>query len=224
MVVDCRASMGSHPDSEYGLDCSEAFALGEGPEGLGAGGNALRVTTPELLDNDAELAWGEEHPSAPIEFVRDEGRRPRDLIGTTYATLVLVSDRLLSLLEEHGFTGWATFPARVLLDDGDELKGYHGFAVTGRCGPIDDSLSEEITIPSPVPGGRAGSGLRGLCFPPETWDGSDVFTAEGYTGIFVVERVKEALEQAQITNVDLRRLSEIERRWRWTPSGPKVIA
>lgn len=56
--------------------------------------------------------------------------------------------------------------------------------------------------------------MRGLCFPPESWDGSDIFTAEGYAGIFAVEAVKEALEGAGVTNVDFRRLSEIERIWR----------
>jgi hypothetical protein len=188
------------------LDCAHAFLVGEAFKR-----GALRVSSRELLHDEAKLTRAEERPSAPMEFIRAEGRRPYDLIGTTYASLKLVS------------TGWTTFPVTVLLEDGSELEDYEGLAVTGRCGSIDDSLSEEILLPPPVPGGQAGYGLRGLCFQPESWDGSDVFTAEGYAGIFVVERVKDALEQAHVTNVDLRRLSEIERRWRWTPSGPKVI-
>jgi Immunity protein family (Imm11) len=196
------------------LECSQAFELGEGYEGLGPGSRGLRVRSRELLGNDVALARGEEQPSDPIEFVRDEGRTPHDLIGTTYATLVLVSERFLAVLREHGFSGWTTFPVTVSLDDGSELESYRGFAVTGRCGAIDDSLSEEVVLPAPAPGGRARPGLRGLCFPPESWDGSDIFTAEGYAGIFVVEAVKEALEEAAVTNVDFRRLSEIERIWR----------
>lgn len=175
---------------------------------------ALRVSSRELLRNDFALARGEERPSEPIEFVPAEGRIPGDLIGTTYATITLVSERFLDVLREHGFTGWTTFPARVFLGDGRELDGYHGLAVRGRCGAIDDSLSEKVTLPPPVAAGRARPGLRGLCFPPESWDGNDVFTAEGYAGAFVLERVKEALERADLTNVAFRRLSEIERVWR----------
>jgi hypothetical protein len=172
------------------------------------------VASREPVPNPFALARGEERPPEPIEFVGDEGRIPGDLIGTTYATLILVSQRLLKVLGQHHFTGWTSFPVRVFLDDGGELEGYHGFAVTGRCGAIDDSLSDEIVLPPPVPTGRAMPGLRGLCFPPESWDGSDVFTAEGYASPFVVERVKEALERTDVTNVEFRRLSEIERIWR----------
>lgn len=202
------------PASKRYLVCSEAFALNEGPEGLGARGSALRVTSRELLDDDFSLARGECRPSQPIEFVRDEGRTPHDVIGTTYASLMLASERLVTVLDRNHFTGWTTFPVRVALDGGRELQGYRGLAVTGRCGAIDDSLSAEILLPPPVPGGRAGRALRGLCFPPASWDGSDVFTAEDYAGAFVVNRVKEALEAARVTNVEFSRLSTLERTWR----------
>lgn len=207
--------MASSLDSDRRLECSQAFDLGEGYEGLGPGGRALRVRSRELLHNSSEIARAEEKVSEPIEFVRDEGRKPHDLIGTSYGRPLLVSERFLDVLREHGFTGWTTFPIRVFLDRGSELEGYHGFAVTGRCGPIDDSLSEEVILPPPAPGGRARAGLRGLCFPPESWDGSDIFTSEaGGAAIFVVERVKQALEEAGVTNVAFERLSEIERIWR----------
>lgn len=137
------------------------------------------------------------------------------MIGTAYVTLTLVSERFLAVLRQHNFAGWTTFPVRVVLsEDGRELGGYHGLAVTGRAGPIDDSLSEEVVIPPPVPEGRASPGLRGLCFPPESWDGSDIFTADNEAAIFVVEPVKAALEAAGVTNIDFQRLSEIERTWR----------
>jgi hypothetical protein len=206
--------MGSNPGSERQLECSDAFMLGEGYEGLGPRARALRVRSRDLLENDFALARGEERPLEPIEFIRDQGGAPCDVVGTTYATLTLVSKRFLDALREHGFTGWTTFPVRIFLEKGSELEGYHGLAVTGRCGPIDDTLSEEIIVPPSVPGGRAGPGLRGLCFEPSSWDGSDVFTAAGYAGIFVVKAVKRVLEEVGITNVDFERLPEIERIWR----------
>jgi hypothetical protein len=136
------------------------------------------------------------------------------LIGTTYGLPVLVSERFLDVLREHGFTGWTTFPVRVFLHDGSELKGYSGFAVTGRAGPIDDSLSEEVILPPLVPSGRARPGLRGACFAPESWDGSDFFACGDSSAITVTETVRQALEAARLSNVAFKRLSEIERIWR----------
>jgi hypothetical protein len=135
-------------------------------------------------------------------------------MGTTYAAVNLVSDRLLAILRERGFSGWTTFPIQISLDDGRALQGYAGFAITGRSGPIDDRFSESAIRPPPVRGGHSGRVLRGLCFDPESWDGSDIFMPEGYAGTFVVEAVKDALEEAAVSNVEFRRLSEIERIWR----------
>jgi hypothetical protein len=174
----------------------------------------LRVSGRDEIANYFALARGEDLPLEPLEFVRASGGKPHDLIGTTYAVLQLISPRLIALLEEHGFTGWTTYPAKILLDDGSEVEGYRGLAVTGRCGPIEDDLSERIMLRPPVPTGRSMPGLRGMCFRPDTWDGSDIFTPEGFAAVFVVERVKEALETAGITNITLERVSEIERTWR----------
>lgn len=211
--------MGSTPGSSRRLECHAAFALRESGASLGARGSPLRVATRELIHNDFALARGEDRPSVPIEFVRAEGAMLHDLLGTTYASLVLVSARFRAVLEEEGFTGWTTFPVKVV-DPDAQLGGYGGLAVIGRCGAIDDSLSEEILLPPPVAGGRSARALRGLCFPPGSWDGTDVFTAEGRADVIVVERVKEALERAGITNIEFDRLSEIERTWRSDGSLP----
>ena len=205
--------MASHLASKRQLSCSQAFELGEGREGLGSAGAALRVRARELAYDVGQLVRCDIRPAEPVEFTHAEGRIPHDLIGTTYAALTLVSSRFVDVLREYRFTGWTTFPVKVALGDGSELEGYSGLAVTGRCGPIDDHLSEEITLPPPVPGGQSALGLRGLCFAPESWDGGDIFTAEAFRGVFVAECVKDALERATITNVEFRRLSEIERTW-----------
>jgi uncharacterized protein DUF1629 len=206
--VSDAVSTGGH------LDCDAAFALSEGAT-LGGRSSGLRVTPRGPLDNAFALVLGEERPAEPIEFVRSQGRIPYDLIGTTWAVVDLVSAKFRGVLEEHGFTGWTTFPVRIIVDDDQEaLHGYEGLAVTGRCGALDDSLSERVTLPPPVVGGREAAGLRGLCFPPDSWDGSDVFTHEGRAGVCVVERVKDALEHAGVTNVKFSRLSEIERTWK----------
>jgi hypothetical protein len=197
------------------LECANAFALSEGREGLGPTDRGLRVRSREPLQNDIAVAGAEHVPEEPIDFVRDEGSDAYDVIGTTYASLLLVSGRFRDVLRGHGFTGWTTFAVRVFIDGGGALDGYSGIAITGRCWSIDDRLSEEVTLPPRVPHGRARRGLRGLCFPPDSWDGSDFFTSDaGGAWIFVVQRVKDTLEKAQLRNVKFQRLSEIERSWR----------
>lgn len=186
--------------------------LSEGEASLGWRASGLRVKTRELIENFFALARAEDRPLRPIEFVRAQGRVPHDVLGTTYGVLTLISEKFRSVLQDSGFTGWATFPVAVVVD-GSPLPGYHGLAVTGRCGAIDDDLSERVIVPPPVPGGAAMPHLRGLCWSPESWDGSDLFMAENYSGVFVVERVKQALEAAEITNVAFERLSEVERMW-----------
>ena len=72
--------------------------------------------------------------------------------------------------------------------------GYDGLAVTERCGPIDDSLSAEVILP---PQHLEDALVRGcVCVFSESWDGSDISTAGGYAGSFVVAPVKDALENA----------------------------
>jgi hypothetical protein len=65
--------------------------------------------------------------------------------------------------------------------DGAEIPGYQGLIVTGRCGST-----------------RAN---RVLPLDLQSWDGSDVFVREGTGEVYVTERVRNALEDARITNV-----------------------
>ena len=46
---------------------------------------------------------------------------------------------------------------------------------------------------------RAASQI-GLFFDEKCWDGTDVFTAEGSTLVFMTRRVKDALEAVKISN------------------------
>jgi hypothetical protein len=201
-----------------GLDCAHAFDLGEAfvP-------SALRLRSRTLLREPLRVALAEDRPSEPIEFLRAEGDRADDFVGTPNASIRLVSERFIAVLRGHRFTGWTTFLIRARLDERHALEGYAGLAVTGRCGPIDDALSEEIMISPRGPSGRPMPGLRGICWQPDTWDGSDIFAPEGSARICVVEDVKVALEHAGVTNVEFRQLSDVERQWRSTTSGPKVL-
>jgi hypothetical protein len=82
-----------------------------------------------------------------IRFEWDEGTVAYHLIGTTWAALMLVSQRFVVALDEAEITGWMSYPVEVTGSRGEPLPGYHGFAVTGRCGRIDDDLSPPVVLP-----------------------------------------------------------------------------
>ncbi len=139
------------------------------------------------------------------------GGKPSDFIWTTFVTPKLISDRVAALLHEAKVAGWSTYPVRVVGKDSLEIEGFHGLAVSGRCGPIDPTLSELFLKPPPVPQGKACWHRKGLFFEPRSWDGSDIFAPSGGGGfVFVVDRVKRLFEKAKVRNVKLTRLTEYE--------------
>ena len=174
---------------------------------------AMRVRTVDGLERPEALTRAEAMPQVPVRFEHSSGKRPLDLMGTTWAVVDLVSDRFVAALENRGLTGWTTYPVAVSDADGRPLSGYHGLAVTGRCGPIDDALSPRVILPPPVPEGRTAEGRRGLLFELGSWDGTDVFCSPRRATIFVSNRVVDALTADAITNVEFRRTTDIERTW-----------
>lgn len=139
------------------------------------------------------------------------GGKPSDFIWTTLVTPKLVSTRVVETLRDGKVTGWSLYPVRIVDKGSNEIEGFHGLAVVGRCGPLDSSRGEYLLKPPPVPQGRAFWVRKGLFFDPESWDGRDVFSpANGGGIVFVVERVKQLLEKAKVRNVKFTRLSEYE--------------
>ena len=168
----------------------------------------------ESRDEDLDalaIYRGDTRPSLPILFEYKKGAsgsKPYDFVGTTWAILDLISDRVVEALKP--FTGWATYPVTVYGKKGELIPGYHGLIVSGRCGPIDNSRSEPRICAPPVPEGRWSRRWFGLYFDEKTWDGSDIFAPEDTALTVVVEAVRWALRKAKITNVKLTPLTECE--------------
>jgi len=186
------------------IELDRVYSLGEA-----FSRDALRVNPRQTVDASA-LLRGNLTIDKPLVFEISQGRKRVDLVGTGYAGLVLVSDSFINVLSDAGFTGWTTYPVHVLGRVGDELVGYHGLSILGRCGPLDLYRGEKIIMAAP-PGGTALPGWRGFHFDPSTWDGSDLFLPEGARLLFVVEAVKNALQKAGLSNLSLERITEIER-------------
>jgi len=149
-------------------------------------------------------------PSGPIvvRWARG-GKSPSDVVRTTTVAPFIVSERVIDVLERYKFLGWQNYHVELIGPDGARIPGYRGLAVTGRCGPINNSLS--VKFPKIMPGGVF-PWWRGLYFDPKTWDGSDLFMPEGKSAwILAVDEVKQAFVDAHITNVVFSRLDVIER-------------
>lgn len=202
-------SMDSTSTSRSLLNSERLYLLGDDLDR-----NALRVGTDVALDPYA-LLRAEYRPTQPIVFRQSLGRTIGDVIGTGHGVIFLVSDRFIATLTNHRFTGWTTFPIEILLINGSPLPGFHGFAVTGRCGRVDRSRGERVIVPPTSPRGHPVAAVRGVYCDVSKWDGTEVFVpqADGNKRpayVFVLESVKEAIERAHLTNVSLQRSTDVE--------------
>jgi hypothetical protein len=156
------------------------------------------------------LTRGELRPVEPVRAKWMMGRsKPAEIIWTGMAAPLLVSNRVISILRDEGFTGWSFYRVALTGRSGEPVEGYSGLVVEGRCGAVDDHQSTKIDRIMP---GGAFHWWRGLYFDPATWDGSDLFMATGGAGwIFVVADVKRSLEKAKVRNVVLTPLDAVER-------------
>lgn len=163
------------------------------------------------VESELALAHGDLQPDKPIQFSYHMGKRLTDFLSCGFPVISLVSERFIDTLKAGGFSGWRTFPVTILGKDKQEISGYSGLAITGRCGPLDNSRSERRTLPAKWPAVRPVPAWYGLYFDLSTWDGSDLFMPEGTGFIFVTEPAKSALEKAKLTNLHFTRLTEVER-------------
>ena len=113
-------------------------------------------------------------------------------------------------LRQHSVTGWATFPINLVSGGFNLSRHYEGFAVSGRCGKIQNLRSTKVTC-LPPPGGRSYEAYKGLYFEEESWDGSDIFMPEDISYIIVSARTQAILNDASFSNLDFVRLPDFER-------------
>lgn len=167
-------------------------------------GGAFRAELDAGVDAEA-LHRGESNVKEPVHAGHHMGSAIHDVIWAGGA--MLVSSRVVALLEAGQFTGWTTWPVALTGRRGESIPGFAGFGVTGRCGPIEASRSELVLQEFPAGFFPV---YRGYLFDPVTWDGSDIFMpADHLSGQFVVEPVRSQMERAQITNVEFVALSDI---------------
>jgi hypothetical protein len=143
----------------------------------------------------------------PVVFKHDDGKKLCDILDTGYASLFLISDRLKAILEENKLTGWKVYPIKLYDKKNNEIFGYSGFSITGRCSPPSYAESE-IIEKQYVPTGPICKLYKGMTI--NNWDGSDFFLPEGTLHIIVSKKAADILKENKITNLDLENLAELE--------------
>ncbi len=145
----------------------------------------------------------------PIIFKQDYGKKLADILGTGWPALYLISDRMKDILEDHQITGWKTFPIKLYDKKKNEILGYHGFSVTGRCGPIDYQKAE-IVDRQRVPGGPIYQVYKGLYIGLDKWDMTDFFIPDATLFIITTKKLKSLLTHNKITNLEFKNINDIE--------------
>ncbi|MCL2435394.1 MAG: hypothetical protein FWD09_04560 [Lentimicrobiaceae bacterium] len=147
--------------------------------------------------------------SFPVICKQESGKKLQDILDTGWAALYLISDKMKAVLEENNLTGWKTFAVKVLTKKGEEIPGYHGLSITGRCGEIDYSKSE-IIKKQLVSNGPFGKFYKGKHVGLDKWDGSDFFLPEKNLGTIITSRTADVLKKSKLTNIRMENLAEIE--------------
>lgn len=165
----------------------------------------------------------------PVIYKQVSGKKFTDILSTGVPNLLLISDRLKTLLEENFFTGWITYPIIVKDKSDNQINGYHGFSVTGVSGRQSYENSPIIETRY-IPEGPIVRLYKGITVDLSKWDGSDFFIPEGTTGIIILKKVAQTLEKKRISNLNLVNLSEVimdvdmwEKTEKWTNEKRKSV-
>lgn len=143
----------------------------------------------------------------PVIFKQEDGKKFCDILDTGYVSLYLISERMKTILEENNLTGWKIFPIQLYDKKGNEISGYHGFSITGKCGPINYEKSQIIEKQT-VPSGPIFKYYKGIFI--DDWDKKDFFSPNKTYQIFITENAADILKKNKITNMYLKNISDYE--------------
>lgn len=162
-------------------------------------------------DQYCELVIGDySNIQFPLIFKQLSGRQWTDVLIPPSVSVCVFSIRFYEILKKNAVTGLQSYPVYIIDNKGKEIYDYVGVSIIGRCGPIDYSKCE-IYEKSIVPNGPVNKYYKGLFIGLDKWDGSDFFLPEGTLSIIISERVKELIQTHKVSNIDLKKLSDIEK-------------
>lgn len=146
----------------------------------------LRISVTGGGVTSRDLLTGNFESQALVPTVRRPGR-VRDLVGTYWAGVYLVSEHFRRSVTRLGASGWSTSPVPV--EGIDFPLGL--LSITGTCGSVRGVGGE------PIEGGPT----FGTFIDPAEWDGTDFFMAENSNAIFVLGSTAKSIHRLHLSNV-----------------------
>ena len=117
----------------------------------------------------------------------------------------IVSDRVISILENNGITGWKTYPIILYDKHGNRLDGYNGFYVDVMKGMGLDFEPPQDRCDKTTEDWKWIVTKRGW-LDITNWDGR-YFTRAGW-GIIVTERVVKLFKKEKVTGIRFMKYSK----------------
>ena len=174
-----------------------------------AGALDLKDDEEGVNDRDRLIIGKYEGITFPVVFKQFQGKKLLNILGTGWPGLYLISDKTKTVLEENHLTGWKTFPIKLYDKKENEILGYHGFSVTGRCGPIDYQKAE-IVDRQRIPTGPVFKAYKGLYIGLDKWDGSDFFIPDKTLFRIVTTNAANILKKDKTLNAELTNCADFE--------------
>jgi hypothetical protein len=173
--------------------------------------SAVQVTSVNLGNDDYQrLILGRlQGIKTPMQWEQKYGHEFQDILDTGYAGLYLVSDKLKEVLIENSITGWIVFDVEIFDNNGESVRGYNGFSITGRSGPIDYHAGKAIQKQF-TPNGPLITIHRGYGLDLSNWDGSDFFIPVGQYGTYATSKVFELIKSNKLSNIKFQDIAEME--------------
>ena len=120
---------------------------------------------------------------------------------------VSISEKLKRFFEIEKLTGWNTYPIKIFDKKGNEVEGYYGLSIIGKCGPVDFTQCE-IFEKKLVPEGPLCKIYKSLPIGLDKWDQSDFFLSENAGSIIITRKAADLLQINKFTNIQMENVAK----------------
>lgn len=140
------------------------------------------------------------------------GKIQYDVVWTTNAFPLIVSERVINLFESNSISGWKSYEVEIYSKKNELIdQKYFGLIITGRCGYQDYSKSSIVMDKIGI---TMEPHIKGFYFKDDFWDGTDLFMCQpdknGGTKMyrFCTEKVVELFKKENVKNVSFQKITD----------------
>ncbi|WP_128759330.1 hypothetical protein [Leeuwenhoekiella marinoflava] len=163
---------------------------------------------------EPEISRGERQITETVTVKHKMGGKTLyDIIWTTNAYPVIVSEKVIELFKSNRITGWETYNVEIRSKKNELIdQKFFGLIITGRCGHRDYSKSSIVLDKIGI---KTKPHIKGFFFDKDFWSGTDLFMCKPdekgnlNMNIFCTKKVVDLFKKNKIKNIDFKNLKEI---------------